>query len=52
MSKKMKKLKDPKKDKKRNNTLSYQEFKILMTGLSDDEINLFCDLLSNPQQKP
>jgi hypothetical protein len=51
MNKKMKKLKDPKKAKKRNNSLSYQEFKILMTGLSDDEINLCCDLLSNPQQK-
>ena len=52
MSKKMNKLKDPKKDKKRNNTLTYQEFKTLITGLNDDEINLFCDLLSNPQQKP
>ena len=49
MRKKIKKIKKP---EKRNNNLSYSEFKDLLSGLSDEEINRFCDLLSNLQQKP
>ena len=52
MYKKSKKSQKNKKPEKRNNTLSYLEFKTLMSGLTDDEINRFCDLLSNPQQTP
>jgi hypothetical protein len=52
MSKKMKKLRDPKKDKKRNNSLTFPEFKEMVSGLSDEEINDFHDLLLSLQHKP
>lgn len=47
--------KDNNKDKKtktRNNALSYLEFKVLMSGLSNEDINRFCDLILTLQQKP
>ena len=52
MSKKMKKIKDPKKDKKRNNSLTFSELKEMVKGFSDDEFNDFHDLLLSRQHKP
>lgn len=52
MSRKFKKIKKIEKPQKRNNNLSYSEFKTLVEGFSDDEISRFCDLLSNLQRKP
>lgn len=49
----MPKFKKPlkiKETKKRNNSLTYAEFKEMVSGFSDEEINRFCDLLSNLQQ--
>ena len=43
------KIKKSKELEKRNNALSYSEFKTLMEGLTDDEINRFCDLISSLQ---
>ena len=52
MSKKMKKIKDPKKYKKRNNTLTMPELREMVKGFSDDEFNDFHDLLLSRQRKP
>lgn len=48
---KLKNLQKIKELKKRKNSLTYNEFKEITAGLSDDEINRFCDLLLNLQQK-
>lgn len=50
----MPKFKKPmkiKETKKRNNSLTYIEFKEITEGFSDEEINRFCDLLLNLRQK-
>lgn len=47
-----KKVKINKKPAKRNNKMTPVEFKEMLSGLSDDEINRFYDLLLNLQQKP
>ena len=52
MNKRMKKIKDPKKDKKRNNSLTFPELKEMVSGFSDDEINDFHDLLLSLRHKP
>lgn len=46
-----KKIKSPKKPNKRNNKMTYSDFKKLLAGLTDEEINQVCDWLSNQQQK-
>lgn len=49
-SKKYKKLKQPTANHKRNNKLKYKEFKKIVSGLTEEELNLVGDWLSNPQQ--
>lgn len=52
MHKKMKKLKNPNNTTKKTNNISFKEFKKIVSGLTDDELNLVGDWLSNRQQKP
>ena len=49
---KNKKTKNIEPIKNRNNALSYSQFKDLVNGFTDEEINRFYDLLASLQQKP
>lgn len=42
----------PKPENKRNNSLSYSDFKTLIAELNENEINRLFDLLLTLQQKP
>lgn len=49
-SKKYKKLKQPNTEKPRNNSLTYDELEEMMSGLTEEEINLLSDWLSSLPQ--
>ena len=51
MYKKFKKLKKPNDTNNRKNKLSLEEFKNIVSGLTDEELSLVGDWLSNQQQK-
>ena len=52
MYKKFKKTKKPSKTINKNNKISFEEFKSIVSGLTDEELSLVGDWLSNRQQKP
>lgn len=49
-SQKYKKLKSPNTEKPRNNSLTYDEFEEMMSGLTEEEINLLNGWLSSLPQ--
>lgn len=50
--KKNQKTKKPNKTINKNNKISFEEFKSIVSGLTDEELNLVSDWLSDRQQKP
>lgn len=52
MKKKIKDVKRIKESEKATAPISYGEFKEMMSGLTDDELNLVSDWLLDRQQKP
>lgn len=52
MYKKFKKIKKPNNTNNKKNKVSFEEFKSIVSGLTDEELNLVGGWLSNQQQKP